>query len=98
LNNVGRIQETRDRDAALRAYEESLRISRDLLAKEPGNVERVRDVWVSRWRLAEAGGGRWAGVVMALEEARKRGFINGAQDEAAYQEALRRATAESPAR
>lgn len=98
LDALGRIQQTRDPDAALRAYEESLRIRRDLLSKEPGNVERLRDVWVSRWRLAEAGGGRWADVVSAMEEARKRGFINGAQDEGFYQEALRRAAKESPTR
>jgi hypothetical protein len=95
---VGRIQETRDPDAALRAYEESLRIRRDLLAKEPGNVERLRDVWVSLWRLAEAGGGKWSDVLAAMERARNRGFINGAQDEAAYQEAKRRAAQESPTR
>jgi tetratricopeptide (TPR) repeat protein len=94
LDELGRIQQTRDPDAALRAYEESLRISRDLLAKEPGNVERLRDVWVSRWRLPEA----WSDVLSAMEEARGRGFINGAQDECSYQEAKRRAASELAAR
>ncbi len=47
LNEIGRILQTRDPAGALRAYEESLAIRRDLLAKEPGNVERLRDVSVS---------------------------------------------------
>ena len=53
LDAVGSIQETRDPGAALEAYEESLRINRNLLAKERGNVQRLRDVAISLERMAD---------------------------------------------
>lgn len=55
LDEIGSIQETRDPDAALKAYEESLRISRELLAKEPGNLERLCDTAISHFNLARLG-------------------------------------------
>jgi hypothetical protein len=47
LDEIGSIQEIRDPDAALKAYSEALRISRDLLPQEGRNVEGLRDVSVS---------------------------------------------------
>ncbi len=80
LNEIGGIQQTRDPAAALRAFEESLRIFRELLAKEPGNVERLRDVAVSLERISYV----W------LQMGDKAGARNGWEQEIALIEPLMR--------
>jgi tetratricopeptide (TPR) repeat protein len=78
-----------DLEGALTNYREGLEIRRRLASADPTNGERLRDVYVSLWKLAESGGGGWADVVSTMEEAQRRGLFNAHRDGGFLEEARR---------
>ena len=69
------------RQAAWKSYEEGLRIRRDLLAKEPDNVERLGDVAISLERMGD----------LVFQEGDKAGARKAWEEEIAIAESLMRA-------
>jgi hypothetical protein len=95
VGRLGDVAVARDDEGAAHAhYRESLEMARALLGADPANAESARHVWVALWKLAETGGAQWAEVVVAMEDAQRRGLFNETRDGMALAHARVRAQGE----